>query len=183
TFDHLGRTLRSGHIPAYNPFSLAGAPLAADPQSGWMYLPAMVLFTVLPVTAAIRWFIVLQPILAGLGAYWFLRGEEVNRPASTAGGLVAALIMADSHMGLELPFAGALAWTLLALAAASRFVRCERWGPRLAWLAATALAWGRIAAAHLSHGLVTGTALLLAYIVFRLASRAHDRRDCGGAAG
>ena len=182
-FDHLGQSLRSGHIPAYNPYSLAGAPFAADPQSGWMYLPAMLLFTLLPAAAAIRWFLVLQPILAGLGAYWFLRGEEVNRPASTAGGLVAALIMADSHIGLELPFAGALAWTLLALAAAARFVRSERWGPRLAWLAATAIAWGQIAAAHLSHGLVTGTAVLLTYVVFRLATRAHGRREWAGAAG
>ena len=29
-----------------------GAPFAADPQSGWTYLPAMVLFTALPVSAA-----------------------------------------------------------------------------------------------------------------------------------
>jgi hypothetical protein len=182
-FDHLGRTLRSGHIPAYNPYSMAGAPFAGDPQSGWMYLPAMVLFTVLPAAAAIRWFLVVQPILAGLGAYWFLRAEDVNRPASTAGGLVAALIMADSHIGLELPFAGALAWTLLALAAAARFLKSERWGPRLGWLAVTAIAWGQIAAAHLSHGLVTGTALLLAYVVFRLATGARGRRGWLRAAG
>jgi hypothetical protein len=176
-FGNLGRALRSGHIPVFDPYSLGGHPFAADPQSGWMYVPAMLLFTVLSAGTAIRWFIVIQPILAGLGAYWFLRAEQVNRPASTAGGLVMALVMADSHIGLELPFAGAIAWTMLSLAAAARFVRSDRWGPRLVWLALTAIAWGQIAAAHLSHGLVTGTALLVVYVVFRLASRAGDGRD------
>jgi hypothetical protein len=32
---------------------------------------------------ALRWFIVLQPILAGLGVYWFLRGEGISRVASS----------------------------------------------------------------------------------------------------
>ncbi len=180
-FDHLGRAIRGGHVPGYQPYALAGSPFANDPQTGWMYLPAMVLFTILPSGAAIRWFLVVQPILAGLGAYWFLRGERVMRPAATAGGLVLALMMADSHMGLELPFAGALAWTMLSLAAAARFVRAERWGPRLAWLGLTALAWGQIAAAHLSHGLVTGTALLLVYVAFRLAAKGRGERPAGPA--
>ncbi len=166
-FCHLGGTLRSGHIPTFNPYMMGGVPFGADPQTGWMYLPAMLLFTILPCALAIRWFIVIQPILAGLGVYWFLRGEGTNRPAATAGGLVLALMMADSHIGLELPFAGTLAWTSLSLAAAGRFTRAQRITPRVAWLALMALAWGQIAAAHLSHGLVIGTGLLIFYLAYR----------------
>ncbi len=171
-FDYLGRTLRSGHIPGFDPYSMAGVPFAADPQTGWMYLPAMLLFTALPSAAAIRWFLVLQPILAGLGVYWFLRAEGTNRSAATAGGLVMSLVMADSYLGLEIPFAGAIAWTALALAAAARMVHAERWGPRLVWLALTAVAWGQIAGAHLSHGLVAGTGLLLFYLAYRVLGSA-----------
>ena len=48
TYCFLGKSLAAGHIPAWNAFALAGAPFAADPQSGWMYLPSMALFTTLP---------------------------------------------------------------------------------------------------------------------------------------
>ena len=126
--------------------------------------------------AAIRWFLVLQPILAGLGVYWFLRGERVDRVAATAGGLVMALLIADSYISLELPFAAMLAWTSLTLAAAARFVHAERWGPRLAWLALMALAWGQLAEAHLSNGLVMGSILLAAYVGYRLVLAAREGR-------
>src|SRR5207302_11208652 len=73
----LGKSLAAGHIPAWNPYSMSGAPFAADPQSGWMYLPPMALFTALPCSVAIRAMIVLQPIIAGLGLYAFLRSEDL----------------------------------------------------------------------------------------------------------
>src|SRR5439155_8807228 len=75
TYCFLGKSLAAGHIPAWNPYSMAGAPFAADPQSGWMYLPAMLLFSAMSCGAALRWFIVLQPLLAGLGLYGFARSE------------------------------------------------------------------------------------------------------------
>src|SRR5262245_43998818 len=69
----LGGQLSSGHIPAWNPHVMGGLPFAADPLSGWMYLPVMGLFTLLPCRLAMQWFIVLQSLLAGLGIYSFLR--------------------------------------------------------------------------------------------------------------
>src|SRR5207302_3746411 len=63
-----GKALAAGHLAAFQPAAMGGAPFAGDPQTGWMYLPAMVLFAALPCGAAMRWFIVLQPVLAGLGA-------------------------------------------------------------------------------------------------------------------
>jgi hypothetical protein len=161
----LGESLSAGHVPAWNPFVMAGVPFAADPQSGWMYLPVMLLYTLLPCSAAIRWFMVLQPLLAGLGLYAFLRTERVSRPSCTAAGLTLGLLIADSHFVLELPFSGTLAWSAVLLAAASRYVRAESWPPRLLWLVATALAWGQVAAAHLSNGLVVATLTLGAYLL------------------
>src|SRR4051794_2933298 len=52
-YTFLGEQLRAGHIPVWNPYQFAGAPFAADPESGWMYLPAMLAFTLLAPDAAI----------------------------------------------------------------------------------------------------------------------------------
>ena len=40
-YSYLGERLRSGDIPAWNPYQFSGASLAAEPLSGWTYLPAM----------------------------------------------------------------------------------------------------------------------------------------------
>jgi hypothetical protein len=48
----LGQRLRAGALPAWNPAQFSGTPFAADPESGWMYLAAMVLFTALPLAQA-----------------------------------------------------------------------------------------------------------------------------------
>lgn len=175
TYCHLGESLGAGHVPLWNSFAMAGVPFAADPQSGWGYLPAMVLFTTLPCDVAMRWFIVAQPILAGLGIYWFLRGERCSRQAATAGGILIALVMANSFASLALPFAGSLAWTALLLAAASRYLRAEDWAGRLLWAGLSSLGWSQLAAAQPSDGLLLGTAALGAYLLARTIAEVRRR--------
>ena len=161
----LGKSLAAGHIPAWNPYTMAGTPFASDPQSGWMYLLPMALFTFLPCNPAMRLMIVSLPILAGLGLYWFLRLEGSSRPAATVGGLALALGMSGAELVTSLPFAGTLAWTSLGLAASARYVRAGTWGSRMAWAGLVAVLWGQLAAAHLSVGLLIGTAVLGAYFL------------------
>jgi len=175
----LGTSLRAGHIPAWNPYAMGGVPFAADPQSGWMNLPAMLLYSVLPCGAALNAFVVLQPILAGLGVYWFCRGEGASRVAATFGGVALGVGLAGSSVVLALPFSAAFAWTALTLAAASRLLRARTWAARLAWLGLTALAWGQLAAAHPSTGFVLGSLAIVAYLVARIVS---DREHRGTAA-
>lgn len=172
----LGESLASGHVPTWNPHVMGGVPFAADPQSGWMYLPAMALYTALPCGTAIRWFIVLQPILAGLGTYWFLRSERLSRPAATVGGLMLALGMASSRLALTLPFAGVLAWTPITLACTSRLLQARSWPARLAWTGIAAAAWGQVAAAHMSHGLILATAVLAFYVIAKVRSEIRGER-------
>src|SRR5439155_4917281 len=174
----LGRTLSAGHIPAWNPHVMGGLPFAGDPLSGWGYVPAMTLFSIFPCAFAIRWFIVLQPILGGLGVYSFLRTEGTSRVAATVGGATLALAVAASALVLSLPCAGTLTWTALLLAAAARLMRAPRWPSRLAWLAVTALAWGQLAATHLSDGAVPGSIALVAYVAAKAVAqvRARERR-------
>jgi hypothetical protein len=176
TYCFLGKSLAAGHIPAWNPFVMGGVPFAADPQSGWMYLPAMLLFSAMPCDVAMRWFIVLQPVLAGLGLFWFLRSEGLGRAAAATGGVVLALVVADSYIAVSIPFSGTLAWTALMLAAASRLLRASAWPARIGWTAATAAAWGQAAAAHLSNGLVIATLALVVFVAVRIAADVRTRR-------
>jgi hypothetical protein len=73
--------------------------------------------------------------------------------------------MASGELATSLPFAGTLAWTALLLAGASRFVRATGWPVRLAWGVAAAVAWGQLAAAHFSVGLVMGTGALVTFLM------------------
>jgi hypothetical protein len=180
----MGRSLAAGHVPLWNPHEMVGTPFAADAQSGWLYLPSMALSWLLPCGANLRAFIVLQPILAGLGLFWFLRRERLSRVAATAGGLSIAMVMSASNVAISLPFAGALAWTPFVLVGASGFLRSDGWLRRVPWLALAALAWGQVAAAHLSHGLVMCTGLTAAYVIARSAHDVeHGRASISRAAG
>jgi hypothetical protein len=159
----LGRSLASGEIPLWNPYAMAGAPFAADPQSGWMHLVAMTLYGFLSCDLALRLFLVAQPVLAGWGLYCFLRTEGLSRVGATTGGLLLALAVAGDRVS-SVPFSSSLAWTALTLAAAARSVNAATWAQRLAWAAATGVAWSQIMASMMSHGLAIGTLALAAYV-------------------
>jgi hypothetical protein len=160
----LGRSIAAGHIPLWNPYEMAGYRFAADPQSGWLYLPPMALFSTLGSAAALNTFIVFNPLLAGLGVYAFLRVEGLSRPPATAGGLALAMTMSASTIAVSLPFAGALAWTAVVLLAAAGYRRSRRWSRRWLWMGLGGLAWSQVASAHLSHGLAVCTVLTVAYL-------------------
>jgi hypothetical protein len=171
----LGRSIADGHIPAWNPHVMLGVPFASDPQSGWMSLLPMALFSTLPCATAIRWLIVLLPVIGGVGMYGFLRSESLGRIAATAGGASIALAVAGSRLAMSLPFSGSLAWTAVTLWAASRTLWARSWTARLIWSLVTAIAWGQVLAAHLAHGTIVGTGALIAYVAGRTL---HDlRRD------
>src|SRR5438034_2872729 len=163
----LGHALRAGHVPVWNPLQFIGVPFAADPQSGWLYAPPMVLFSTLSCGTALRLMIVLQPLLAGLGLYWFLRTEKLHRVAATAGGLSAAMMISTSGVGLSLPFDAMLAWLPFVLVGAGGFLGARTLPRRLGWLALAAFAWGQVASAHMSHGQAMATLATVVYLAAR----------------
>ena len=171
----LGRALADGHVPLWNPYEMAGTWFAADPQSGWLSLSTMGTSLAFGCGGGLRAMIVLNPILAGLGLFWFLRKEGLGRVAATAGGLSVAMAISASIVAVSLPFAGTLAWAPFILVGASGYFSASGWR-RLAWLALAALAWGQVATSHLSHGLVMATGLTVAYVIAR-ATREIRRGD------
>src|SRR5947209_19707964 len=72
-YSFLGQRLRAGAIPAWNPYQFSGTPFAADPESGWMYLPAMAFFTTLPLPDAATGYLLFHVLLAGLSPYALAR--------------------------------------------------------------------------------------------------------------
>ena len=163
----LGSSLANGHVPLWNPYEMAGYRFAADPQSGWLYVPPMLFFSVLPRGTALAAMIALHPLLAGIGLLAFLRTEGLGRIAATAAGLSAASLIASSELAISMPFGGSLAWTAIVLLAAARWTRNEDLRSRMGWLALGAFAWFQVANAHLSHGLVMCSLLLVAYLLAR----------------
>jgi Bacterial membrane protein YfhO len=168
-FCFLGNSVASGHIPLVNPYQMAVMPYASDPQSGWLYLLPTALFSTMSCATALRFFIVLNPLIAGLGLYWFLRKEHLARTAATVGGLSYGMMIAASTVAISLPFAGTLAWTPYVLVAASGFLQTPTVPRRLLWLGMGALAWGQVATAHMSHGLAMCTMATFVYLAARCA--------------
>ena len=168
----MGKAVAALHVPTWLPNQFGGAPFASDPQSGWLFLPAMGLFgplsgSVFGCARALGLLLVVHPLLAGLGMYWFLRHERVGRPAATLGGLTLGAGMAGSSVALSIPFSGMLAWTTLCLVGASGFLRARTGLARIGWLAFTGLAWSQLAGAHLTNGVAVGTGVVLLYVIAR----------------
>jgi hypothetical protein len=92
-FSFLGEQLRAGHVPGWNPYQFSGAPFAADPESGWTYLPAMLLFTALPLAAAAKTLMLFHFLLAALSMYALARVIGLT----IAGAFAAALAFALSY--------------------------------------------------------------------------------------
>jgi hypothetical protein len=167
----LGTSLADGHLPTWLPHQFGGVPFASDPQSGWLYAPAMGLFSTLSCTRALGVLVALHPVIAGLGLYGFFRQEGVGRPAATVGGLTLALTMAGSVVALSMPFSGTLAWTAVALAGAAGCLHAATTVRLLGWLGLTAFALSQVAAVHLTHGLLMAALVVGLYIMARAGQR------------
>jgi len=162
-YDYLGASLAAGHIPEWDPYLLAGHPFASDPQSGWMYLPAMAFSALLGGAGTVRLMMLVYPVAAGCGIYGFLRGERFDRPLAAAGAVSLAGVIAGSRLDASIPFAATLAWMSLSLWSTGRFYAAETSRGRLVWLTVTALLLGQAAAAHLSLGLAMTVAAVAVY--------------------
>jgi hypothetical protein len=77
-------TWKSGRIPLWNPYSFSGTTHAANYQSA-VFSPFNLLFFVLPFIDAWSLLILLQPLIAGIGMYVFLRAINRSKYSSLLG--------------------------------------------------------------------------------------------------
>ncbi len=164
TYRFAAETLRSGHLPLWNPHLYAGSPFAADPQSGFLYPVNLLIFLTLPQITyrTLEGLSLFHFWWMGLGTYFFLRELPAHRRLSRWGALAGALAMTFSdpmltHFGnLNLIAVGSwLPWTLWA------FRRGET-GGSWRWTAAAGLLLGiGTLAGHPQMSLFIGLALVL----------------------
>ena len=164
----LGESLRSGSIPGWNPYQFSGTPFAADPLSGWTYLPAMVLFTLFPLVVAVKGLMFSHLLLAGLSTYALARTLGMDFP----GAFLAAI--GYEYSGLFyvqntccLQYIGVMAWLPLALLGAELAIRSSRWLYRGLWWGLSGLAISQILASWFGQGSYYALLALGGYVAYR----------------
>lgn len=167
-FSFLGERLRAGDIPGWNPHQFAGAPFAGDPESGWGYIPSMVLFSAFAPATAIAGFVLFHLALSGTAAYVLARVLGLT----VVGALVAAVIYEFSWMYERSTccpaFIGVSGWLPVALLGAELAVRGRGWLGRLGWWSVSGLAVSQMLAAWTGQGAYYGLLTLGSYLAYRL---------------
>lgn len=168
-YANLGDRLRAGGVPEWNPHQFGGAPLAADPQSGWAYGPAMLLFTLLPLPAAVVGQIFGHLLLANLGM-WLLARRLGLGPL---GALVAGFALAGSGIVYgRIPSGPAsyevVAWLPWVLLGAEVALGARTWPVRIAGWGLAGLAVSQALAAWVGQVSYYTLLLLGAWLVFRV---------------
>ena len=157
------RIMRSGHWPLWNPDILCGTPLLADTMSNPLD-PANLLTLPLPDDVAWGLLILLHFVIAGTGAYLYLRSLGLSRAGATAAS-VAYMLNGFFIVWMELRFVVAcFCWTPGVLLCIDRTVRTLR----LRWALAAGLLYAfQIVSGNLHH-VLNLTLLLAAYACYRL---------------
>ena len=167
-YGYLGDRLAAGDIPGWNPFLFGGSPFAGDPESGWMYLPAMLLFPFLHVVTAYKFLILAQLLIAGTATYAF--GRALGFGASAA--LLSAIVY---EFG---PFlwvqtdcctvSGQLStWIPVAFLGVELALRARAWPYRLAAWFLAGLGISQMLAGWVGQGAVTGMLVLAGWVGYR----------------
>lgn len=167
-YSYLGERLREFGIPSWNPAQFSGAPFAADPQSGWSYLPAMGLFTAFPLQVAVPFFIVFHLALAGYSLYAFARVigiPPLGALAAGAGYMLSGPIFSRSVCCPAQVQVGA--WVPLLLLGAELALQKPTLRQRIPWIVISALAMSQILASWLGQGSYYALMLVGSYIAWR----------------
>lgn len=149
---------KMGQVPLWNPYSFSGTPHAANYQSA-VFSPTNLLYAILPFLDAWSISVILQPLLAGLFMYLFLRTLERSEWAGLLGS-VAFMFCGFLTVWMAYGTLGwAVLWLPLVLAATRMHFNKRSWvGPLII---SAGLAWS-----FLSGHFQVSVYVLLALIAF-----------------
>jgi len=173
----LGRALRAGRLPLWTRLIYCGFPLQANPETGLVYPPNLLLFGLLPPALALNYSILLKFFLAGLFVY-LLAGRLGAAPgAALASGIAFAWCgFAVAHLR-HLNMHDAAIWLPLLLYLLERYRGDRQWR----WLLWTAAVFGlQILAGHPQVSYYTGL-VLGAYLLWIELPRVRRPRALLGA--
>ena len=167
-YSFLGESLSSGEIPGWNPYQFSGTPFAADPLSGWSYLPAMLLFSFLPLATAAKSYLFLHLLLAGLFAYALARVLGIK----ILGSLLAAvsyefngfLYLSNTCCFGHVPV---VCWLPLVILGAELAIRSSGRLERVLWWGVSGLALSQILASWIGQGSYYALLVLGGYVAYR----------------
>lgn len=164
----LGERLREFAIPGWNPYLFSGTPFAADPESGWMYLPAMLAFTLFEVLAGFKVLLLIHLAVAGFSSYAYGRVLGLGPFASLAAAVTFSfgpVLQWTSYCCLVLiEYA---VWVPLALLGIELALRAGDWRLRLLPWFLTGFALSQIMAGWVGQGWLIGPILIAAYTTYR----------------
>ncbi len=167
-YSYLGERLRQLDLPLWNPAQFAGAPFAADPQSGWTYLPAMMLFTLLPLASAANSYLLVHLALAGYGSYALARALAISPIGALTTGIAYGLSGLVYGRSVCCPAQiQAAAWVPVLLLGAELSLRKHALRARIASWSLAGLALSQILASWLGQVSYYALLLLGAYLVYR----------------
>jgi hypothetical protein len=166
---YLGRQLGEGDIPGWNPYQFGGTPFLGDPQSGWMYLPVMIPFTLLSPLTAIKLYVALHLLIGGLSMYAFARVIAFGPLAAftAAAAFIFGPLIQHTTYCCNIQ-AHAATWLPLALLGIEIALRSRRWSGRIAGWGATAFAISQILAGWIGQGGYNSLLLIMAYLAYRV---------------
>ena len=168
-YSFLGDRLREFAVPGWNPHLFSGAPFAGDPESGWMYAPAMAAFTLIgEATAAFKGMVVLHLVIAGLTTYAFARVLGLGAFASFT---AAALYITGPFLHWSthccLIFSQFATWIPLSLLGVELALRASRWRERVLPWFLTGFAISQMVAGWIGEGWLYAFLLPAAYLGYR----------------
>lgn len=166
-FSYMGERLQAGDIPGWNPYTLSGVPFAGDPESGWMYVPAMVFFTIFSPVSAFTIFAVFHLALAGFSTYALGRVLDFG----VMGAAVAAIAYQFSPVvegaqccSVRTQVASWIPLTLLGIELA---VRSGTWPRRLVWWCVAGIGISQMLSGWLGQGAYYGLLVVGSFVFFR----------------
>ncbi len=119
-------TLKEGAFPLWNPYSFSGTPLLANYQSAALS-PLNLLYFILPFEDGWSISILLQPLLAGIFTFFYLRTVNRSLEASAFGGVAFMFCGFITSWMLYGTLGFAILYLPLALFAIEKFYQTKKW--------------------------------------------------------
>jgi hypothetical protein len=179
-YSFLGESLSSGDIPGWNPHQFSGTPFAADPLSGWTYLPAMLLFSLLPLAAAAKSYLFLHLLLAGLFTYALARSLGIRIPGSLLAAVAyefnGFLYLSNTCCFGHVPV---VCWLPLGILGVELAIRSSGRLKCVLWLGASGFALSQILASWIGQGSYYALLVLGGYVAYRILISPPDKAPVG----
>jgi hypothetical protein len=167
-FGYVGDRIQAFEVPAWSRFDSSGAPMAASPSGGWMYLPVMFAFSLFQVLTAFKVMVLLQTTIAATASYAFARKIGLLPLGALTTGIAFAAGPMLYSSSIYLPVAGqVLTFLAVGILAAEMTLSARRLSAVLGWSTLGALAISQVFVAWPGQGFVYAAMYIGGWLLYR----------------